>query len=174
MEKQLSVGQRLKNILKDSKGSVAFLCIALIPLILITFLVIAEWHHVVTVTGSIDRDISRALKTSIDIAILDEYRQDRVAVMDVDKAKVEFWRYIHENMDLDSNLRSYRDNRFIYSLNIESIEFFATEPPRIYVDGYISLRPLFLGIEDSTFEIEFSKRIHNMRLDWRENDADWR
>jgi len=152
-------------LFKDNKGNVLFITIVIIAVIIFITAIVVEWHRTITIADNFDVEITRALKSSIDLSLKDEYRKDGVSVMDSKKAEDEFYNYLFEIMKLDENFKYYESGKFIYSLNIENIKF-VSEPPWIYIDGYIEVAPVLFGMADSMYEINFSKGIHNMRLNY--------
>jgi len=127
-------------------------------------MVVIEWQRTVTIADNFDLEMSRALKSSIDLSLKDEYRKDGESVMDCDKAKLEFYNYLYGYMKLDENLKYYESGKFIYSVNIKNVKFIS-DPPEIFIDGNINVAALFFSIINPAYEINFSKGVHNMRLD---------
>lgn len=112
-------------------------------------------------------------KDSIELSIEDEFRQEHVSVMDTDICKRVFLSQIRDTYSLDSTFNP-PDNSYIKDFEIEELELTSgeyetginqliqREEPALYVKGYITVKPLVLGV-NTTIRIPFVLNTKNSR-----------
>ena len=61
-----------------------------------------EYYRIFSFKESVETDISRALNISVDIAMQDINRIQHKSIMDTDIARIEFKKYLKDNMGLNS------------------------------------------------------------------------
>ena len=67
------------------------------------------------------------------------YRQDKITNLNVGVAKTKFYKFIRDDMGLDSNNRKYKDGKLVYTLEFVSVN--GTSNPAVFnVKGYASAR----------------------------------
>lgn len=122
---------------------------------------------------ALESSIESIAADSIELSILDEYREDHVSIMDIDVCKNTFINQIRSSYSLDTSLKP-PDNSYIkkfvvekfdlepgeYTLGLNSLE--QTKEPSLYVKGYISIKPLILGV-NTMVNIPFELHSKNAR-----------
>lgn len=80
-----------------------------------------------------------------------------------DLQKNKFYKFLGDDMGLDSYNRKYRDGKFIYRLNFTSVN--GTSNPAVFtVKGYATARSLFSFLIGE-IEIPFNISSTNFRMD---------
>ncbi len=78
--------------------------------------------------------LQRGVNSAVEYAIRDEYRRDGYTLLDTAVAEEKLYKYLHENMGLDSEMNKYAGEEWNYRLEVISIH--ATEsPPRLTLAG---------------------------------------
>ena len=122
---------------------------------------------------ALESSIESIAADSIELSILDEYREDHVSIMDIDVCKNTFINQIRSSYSLDTSLNP-PDNSYIkkfvvekfdlepgeYTLGLNSLE--QTKEPSLYVKGHISIKPLILGV-NTMVNIPFELHSKNAR-----------
>ncbi len=151
-------------MLKNQKGSIVFLACIFAAVIVIVFSLALEWYRAFSLAGSIEADIYRAMKTSMDMSILDGYRIDGLSVMDCDNAKRILEAYFCDNMGLNSEKVYLSNGKEIYRLNMIKMDFCGT-PPSIYIEGTAEITPMIFDAFSFKINIDISKKLQNVRLE---------
>jgi hypothetical protein len=142
----------VKKLLKDRKGSVSILFFGfLFMLLLMTFLIIdmgatMENHdYAVSV-------LQRACNSAVEANILDEYRADRVLMLDAQGADEDFRSFVQN--DLPSK----------YRVVINSVSC-STSPPSMIVTGTITFPTVFSQYGFNEITVSFRVHSTNYNLD---------
>lgn len=133
---------KLRKILNDHQGD-AFVFMLILTFFIITLsAILIEYFRMESLYQQVEYVIQRGVNTSVEYAMLDEYRRDGYSRMDSIKAEDTLYTYFHESMGLDSDLNKYADNQWVYQLEIESIDA-TDEPPRLTLNGVLKTRSIF-------------------------------
>lgn len=127
-----------------------------------------EYFRIFSLKESIETDISRALNISVDIAMQDINRIQHKSIMNTDTARVEFEKYLKDDMGLNSFNEKYDGNgNFMYRLIIEEEQVQRT-PAKYIVKGNIRMQPIIIRNffpDGYTFDIPFAQESRNTRYD---------
>lgn len=126
---------------------------------------------------SFQYDMQEIVNDSMELAMLDQYRQDKISVIDEAMCISIFINLLKEKFDLDENLyplgSSYIEGRInitdIYTVqgkyHLNGSGAVAMDVyPTFHVAGFINIKPLILGI-DKTYKIPFKTFCTNLRYD---------
>lgn len=133
---------KLKKSLNNHQGDIFVFMLILTFFIITLSAILIEYFRMESLYQQMEYVIQRGVNTSVEDAMLDEYRRDGYSRMDSTKAEDTLYIYFHENMGLDSNLNKYTDNQWVYQLEIESIVA-TDEPPRLTLNGVLKTRSIF-------------------------------
>ena len=96
-------------------------------------------------------------------AMGDSDRQDKIVNLNVGLAKNKFYKFLGDDMGLDSYNRKYKGGELIYTLNFSSVN--GTSNPAVFtVKGYATARSLFSFLIGN-IEIPFDISSTNFRID---------
>jgi hypothetical protein len=122
---------------------------------------------------ALESSIESIAADSIELSILDEYREDHVSIMDIDVCKNTFVNQIKSCYSLDASLNPPDDSyikKFVvqkldlepgeYTLGLNSLE--QTKEPSLYIKGYISIKPMVLGV-NTMVNVPFELHSKNAR-----------
>lgn len=127
-----------------------------------------EYFRIFSLKESIETDISRALNISVDIAMQDINRIQHKSIMNTDTARVEFEKYLKDDMGLNSFNEKYDGNgNFMYRLIIDE-EHVQRTPAKYIVKGNIRMQPIIIRNffpDGYTFDIPFAQESRNTRYD---------
>lgn len=143
-------------------------------LIIFGFLAIGtEALRYIKIHIALNASLENMAKDSIELAIKDEFRQEHVSVIDTDICKRAFLTQVKETYRLDGAFNPPVDS-YIKDFEIEQLELSAgeyetginrllqREEPTLYAKGYITVKPLILGV-NSTVNIPFELNTRNSR-----------
>ena len=155
------------RLLKDRRGSAAPGMIIFLFVFILVVCTTMEYNRVHTIRNHVEKELSRAANLSVEIAMLDDYRQDGISKIDIAAAQAAISDYIHGNMNLDASYALRLDGKTEYRLTINSLTF-EEEPPKIRVEGTIVIPVSVLHEyldEGISFRIPFKIATRNQRLD---------
>ena len=134
-----------------------FACVACLSL---------EYYHIITLTESVETEVSRALNISVIMATQDVDWVEHTSVMDTDTAKREFKKYLMDEMELNNNYEKFDDDgKFLYQLIIENSDIHKS-PAKYEVDGQIQMSTVTLkNILPAKFKVPFKASSNNIRTD---------
>ena len=131
-----------KRIMNNRKGD-AFVFILILVFFILTFAaILIEYFRMESLYQQVEYVLQRGVNTSVEYAMLDEYRRDGYGRMDSALAEETLYAYFQESMGLDSELNKYIDGRWVYELEIQSIDASDT-PPRLTLIGELKTRSIF-------------------------------
>lgn len=156
--------KRPLNILKSNRGDgLIFVFIIIFVVFTLTAMVI-EYYRMDTMYEQIDYVLRRGMDSSVEYAMLDEYRRDRYARMDGTLAQEKLYEYLYESMKLDRDLNKYSDEgQWVYTLEIESLTA-TDDPPRLVLKGYLRTRSIFSFLTGE-IHLPFTLTSGNTRID---------
>ena len=89
---------------------------------LITFIVtIGEFYRIHLLQQEVEYQLQRSVNCAVEFSMGDSYRQDKIVNLNVDLAKREFYKYLSEDVGLDSSHRKYQDGKLKYKLYFTSV-----------------------------------------------------
>ena len=155
---------RIKERLNAKKKGSGLLMVMILVFFLITFIVtVGEFYRIHIMQQEIEIHLQRAINCSVAYAMGDSYRQDKITNLNVGVAKTKFYKFIRDDMGLDSNNRKYKDGKLVYRLEFVSVN--GTSNPAVFnVKGYASARSLFSFLTGN-IEIPFDISSTNFRTD---------
>ncbi|MDD4833389.1 MAG: hypothetical protein PHC44_01460 [Lutispora sp.] len=134
--------ERFKRILEDRRGDAFVFILVFVFFILTLSAILIEYFRMESLYQQVEYVLQRGVNTSVEYAMLDEYRRDGYARIDSELAKEKLYKYLHESMKLDSGLNKYADKEWVYELEIKSVD--ATDnPPRLTLNGALKTRSIF-------------------------------
>lgn len=151
------------RIIKDEKGSALPFLILFVAVFIILAGICIEWHHTVSLRNYIEKELTRALRISIEASMLDEYRRDHISRIDSYTARTVLHDYLKNTMNLDSTNAKIVNGNLVYILNFDEINL-VEEPPSITVKGTIEKSPLLFDIKQN-ISIPFVIKVKNTRLE---------
>ena len=155
------------RLMKDRRGEAGPGMIMFIIVFILVVSVVMEISRVHTIRSHVEKELSRAANLSVEIAMLDDYRQDGISKIDVAAAQAALSDYIHGNMNLDASYALRLDGKTEYRLIINSLTF-EEEPPKIRIEGTIVIPVSVLHEyldEGVSFRIHLKIATRNQRLD---------
>ncbi len=150
-------------ILKSKKGDGLVYIFILIFFIITLAAIVIEYFRMDSLYQQVDYVLRRGVNSSVEYAMLDEYRKDGVARMDSALAEERLYQYFYENMKLDGDLNKYSGEQWIYTLEIQSI--IATDhPPRFVLKGQLKTRSVFSFLKGE-IRLPFTLSSSNTRIE---------
>lgn len=135
------MGKPLK-ILMNRKGDAIFFIFIIVFVIITLSAIIIEYFRIDSVYQQVEYELQRGANSSVEYAMLDEYRRDGTAKMDTTLAEEALCNYLHESMKLDQALKKNSKDKSVYELELQSIT--TTDiPPKITMTGLIITRSTF-------------------------------
>lgn len=155
---------KIKEMLCKRKKGSGLILVMILVFFMITFIVtVGEFYRVHIMQQEIETHLQRTVNCAVEYAMGDSYRQDKIVNLNVGLAKNKFYKFLGDDMGLDSYNRKYRDGKFIYRLNFTSVN--GTSNPAVFtVKGYASARSLFSFLIGE-IEIPFNISSTNFRMD---------
>ena len=152
-----------ERLCKRKKGS-GLLLVMILVFFMITFIVtVGEFYRVHIMQHEIEMHLQRTVNCAVEYAMGDSYRQDKIVNLNVGLAKNKFYKFLGDDMGLDSYNRKYKNDKLIYSLKFTSVN--GTSNPAVFtVKGYATARSLFSFLTGN-IEIPFNISSTNFRMD---------
>ena len=155
---------RIKERLNAKKKGSGLLMVMILVFFLITFIVtVGEFYRIHIMQQEIEMHLQRTVNCAVEYAMGDSYRQDKIVNLNVGLAKNKFYKFLGDDMGLDSYNRKYKNDKLIYSLKFTSVN--GTSNPAVFtVKGYATARSLFSFLTGN-IEIPFDISSTNFRTD---------
>lgn len=150
-------------MLKNERGSGLILVLLILSLIIIISSFIIEWYHTVTLRNTVETELTRALRISVDVSMIDGFRKDCISMLNPSIANNEFIDFLKGDLGLDSSYTKMQGDKAMYKLNFSKIEVKGS-PAEFLIEGFISKRPLLFNVAKE-IEIPFSIIYVNGRLE---------
>lgn len=132
-----------ERLCKRKKGS-GLLLVMILVFFMITFIVtVGEFYRVHIMQQEIEMHLQRTVNCAVEYAMGDSYRQDKIVNLNVGLAKNKFYKFLGDDMGLDSYNRKYKKRQTVYSLKFTSVNG-TSNPGSITVKGYATARSLVL------------------------------
>lgn len=131
---------------------------------LVTFIVtVGEFYRIHLLQQDIEYQLQRSVNCAVEYSMGDSYRQDKIVNLDVDLAKEEFYKYLADDIGLDSSHRKYKNGKLKYRLYFSSVSG-TSNPASLTVEGRAEADSLFAFLSEK-IKIPFSISSTNYRLD---------
>ena len=131
---------------------------------LITFIVtIGEFYRIHLLQQEVEYQLQRSVNCAVEFAMGDTYRQDKIINLNVTLAKQEFYKYLSEDVGLDSRHRKYQGEKLMYKLYFTTVEG-TSNPAVLTVKGRLEADSLFAFLSEK-IKIPFCISSTNYRLD---------
>ncbi|MFT9494511.1 MULTISPECIES: TadE/TadG family type IV pilus assembly protein [Thermotaleaceae] len=131
-----------RRILQNRRGDTFIFILILVFFILTLSAILIEYFRMESLYQQVEYVLQRGVNSSVEYAMMDEYRKDGYARLNSALAKEKLYEYFHQSMNLDTRLNKYAGEEWVYELEIKNIK--ATDnPPRLTLDGVIKTRSIF-------------------------------
>lgn len=157
-------GKVIKSALINKKRCSGTILTMILVFFLITFIVtIGEFYRIHLLQQDVEYQLQRSVNCAVEFSMGDSYRQDKIINLDVNLAKREFYKYLIEDVGLDSSHRKYKDGALKYRLYFTSVG--GTSNPAVFtVTGRAEADSLFTFLSGK-IKIPFSISSTNYRVD---------
>ena len=153
-----------KSALLNKKKCSGTILTMILVFFLITFIVtIGEFYRIHLLQQDVEYQLQRSVNCAVEFSMGDSYRQDKIVNLDVNLAKREFYKYLSEDVGLDSSHRKYKDGKLKYKLYFTSVGG-TSNPAVLTVKGRVEADSLFAFLSGK-IKIPFSISSTNYRLD---------
>ena len=158
-----AVNMRLKSNSKRKCSGTIFTMIMVF--FIITFIVtVGEFYRIHILQQDIEYQLQRSVNCAVEFAMGDSYRQDKIINLDVALAKREFYKYLYEDVGLDSSFRKFKNGKMTYRLYFSSVSGSKT-PAELTVEGRAEAESLFSFLTGAKIKIPFNISSSNYRMD---------
>ena len=114
--------KRVRSVLLSKKKCSGTILTMILVFFLITFIVtIGEFYRIHLLQQDVEYQLQRSVNCAVEFSMGDSYRQDKIVNLDVNLAKREFYKYLSEDVGLDSSHRKYQDGKLKYKLYFTSV-----------------------------------------------------
>ena len=157
-------GKVIKSALINKKRCSGTILTMILVFFLITFIVtIGEFYRIHLLQQDVEYQLQRSVNCAVEFSMGDSYRQDKIVNLDVNLAKREFYKYLIEDVGLDSSHRKYKNGELKYILHFASVG--GTSNPAVFtVTGRVEADSLFTFLSGK-IKIPFSISSTNYRVD---------
>lgn len=154
----------VKSVFLSKKKCSGTILTMILVFFLITFIVtIGEFYRIHLLQQEIEYQLQRSVNCAVEFSMGDSYRQDKIVNLNVDLAKREFYKYLFEDVGLDSSHRKYQGGKLKYKLYFTSVGG-TSNPAELTVKGRVEADSLFAFLSGK-IKIPFSISSTNYRLD---------
>ena len=154
----------VKSALLNKKKCSGTILTMILVFFLITFIVtIGEFYRIHLLQQDVEYQLQRSVNCAVEFSMGDSYRQDKIVNLDVNLAKREFYKYLSEDVGLDSSHRKYKDGKLKYKLYFTSVGG-TSNPAVLTVKGRVEADSFFAFLSGK-IKIPFSISSTNYRLD---------
>jgi len=134
--------KRFKNILQSNKGDTFVFILILVFLILTLSVILIEYFRMESLYQQVEYVLQRGVNSSVEAAMMDEYRRDGYARMDAELAEKSLYAYFHDSMKLDTEMNKHAGEQWVYQLEIDSLDA-SENPPRLTLKGTLKTHSIF-------------------------------
>lgn len=149
--------------LNKKKGSGTILTMILVFFLITLIVTIGEFYRIHLLQQEVEYQLQRSVNCAVEFSMGDSYRQDKIVNLNVDLAKREFYKYLAEDVGLDSSHRKYKGGKLKYKLYFSSVGG-TSNPAVLTVKGRVEADSLFAFLEGK-IKIPFSISSTNYRVD---------
>lgn len=134
-------GKSAKSALLSKKKCSGTILTMILVFFMVTFIVtIGEFYRIHLLQQDVEYQLQRSVNCAVEFSMGDSYRQDKIVNLDVNLAKREFYKYLSEDVGLDSSHRKYQDGKLKYKLYFTSVGG-TSNPAVLTVKGRVTLLP---------------------------------
>lgn len=151
------------NILKSKNGDAIFFIFIIVFVIITLSAIIIEYFRIESMYQQVEYELQRGANSSVEYAMLDEYRRDGIAKMETVLAEEALYSYLHESMKLDQTLKKKFKGKSVYELELQCITTSDT-PPQLTISGLIITRSTFSFLTGE-IKLPFTISSSNNRID---------
>lgn len=153
----------LKNFYTKKSGDGTILTMILVFVLITMTVLIGEYFRIHMLGQDIEYQIQRAVNCSVEYAMGDSYRQDKIINLNVAEAKKQFYKYIKADTGLDNEYKKFMDGKVKYRLYFTKAD--GTSNPAVFtVSGYAEAESLFSFLPGK-IKLPFKISSTNYRLD---------
>lgn len=149
--------------LDRKKGGGQILTMILVFVIITFTAVIGEYYRIYILQQDIEYQLQRAVNCAVEYAMGDSYRQDKIVNLNVPFASQEFYKYLSEDVGLDSRNRKFKNGKLIYTLYFSQVGG-TSNPARLTAEGYAQANSIYAFLAGG-ITIPFSVSSTNFRVD---------
>jgi len=156
--------RNMRSVFLSKKKCSGTILTMILVFFLVTFIVtVGEFYRIHLLQQDIEYQLQRSVNCAVEFSMGDSYRQDKIVNLDVNLAKREFYKYLSEDVGLDSSHRKYKDGKLKYKLYFTSVGG-TSNPAELTVKGRVEADSLFTFLSGK-IKIPFSISSTNYRLD---------
>lgn len=156
-------GYLSKCINKRKEGGGLILTMILVFVIITFTVMIGEFYRIHILQQDIEYQLQRTVNCAVEYAMGDSYRQDKLINLNITAARQEFYKYLGEDVGLDSYNCKYKNGLMMYELHFTSIGG-TSNPARFTVKGYAEANSIFTFLAGK-ITIPFDISSTNFRVD---------
>ena len=145
------------------RGDGTILTMIIVFMVVSMAVTIGEYYRIHMLQQDIEYQLQRSANCAVEFAMGDSYRQDKIINLNVTEAKIQFNKYLVEDVGLDSSLRKMKGGREQYQLHISSLSG-TSNPAVLSVKGYAEADTLFTFLTQK-IKIPFNISSTNFRVD---------
>ncbi len=136
----------------------------IIVFVLVTLSVtVGEFYRIHLLQQDIEYQLQRSVNCAVEYSMGDSYRQDKIVNLDVTEAKREFYKYLQDDVGLDSRHRKYKNGKLSYRLYFSEVTG-TSNPAVLTVSGEAEASSLFAFLTGG-IKIPFEISSTNYRVD---------
>ncbi|EQB20475.1 hypothetical protein UNSWDHB_2210 [Dehalobacter sp. UNSWDHB] len=154
---------KIGPILKSKKGDGLVFILILIFFIMSLAAIVIEYFRMDSLYQQVEYVLQRGVNSSVEYAMLDEYRKDGYARMDSALAEEQLYDYFYDSMQLDLDLNKYSGEQWVYTLEIQSLTA-TDDPPRLILKGELKTHSVFSFLTGEV-RLPFTLSSSNNRID---------
>lgn len=155
--------KRIRLISGKKKCSGTILTMILVFFLIIFIVTVGEVYRIHLLQQEVEYQLQRSVNCAVEYSMGDSYRQDKIVNLDVNSAKREFYKYLSEDVGLDSNHRKYEDGKLKYKIYFSSVEG-TSNPAVLTVEGRAEADSLFAFLSGK-IKIPFNISSTNYRVE---------
>lgn len=156
--------KNIRSALLNKKKCSGTILTMILVFFLITFIVtIGEFYRIHLLQQEVEYQLQRSVNCAVEYSMGDSYRQDKIINLNVALAKSEFYKYLVEDVGLDSSHRKYEGGKLKYKLYFSSVSG-TSNPAVLMVKGRVEADSLFAFLSGK-IKIPFEISSTNYRLD---------
>jgi hypothetical protein len=148
---------------KDKSGAMFVYVLVILTFLFSFSLIIGEYYRIHSIQRHGEYNIQRAVNISVEEAMYDSFRQDKLGRLDTARARQNFNNYLRQEIGLNAAMQMREGSDILYTLQLNTIT--ATEdPPRLNVRGVIIIPSAYPFLAGDA-EVPFNISSRNVRID---------
>lgn len=132
----------LKWLKEYDKGASLILTLGIVVVIMMLFAVVLEVQSIRAQYYGIETNMQRAVNSAVEYSMKDNYRSDRILILDQSEASYMVKQYLTSDLGLDASGVHTVDGKQQYKVEIDKIDVTAS-PPSITIEGYYYVNTIF-------------------------------